>query len=241
MSPTETLADTKWIPSINDTSEMIGVVLLFVPYAMIMLPFLQSSIVQHLQTLYIHHTPRDDWNNAVDQHPPRRVLGYLFSILFCFLSVSFILIQNHFNSLWLDIFQYFVYLSVPLILSIIRPPSRRPGDVIDVLIILMVIVPIELSEEFDGFLPDIRFRIYESWNRSPNISTLRMSGFNLFLFIFFIFRPLSHIGLGWDVTHRQVHCVPLQSMNSMKMMVILPHSDIMEIVEFPLYFALKLT
>ena len=190
----------------DDTSETIGVVLLFVPYAVILLPFLQSSIVQHLQKLYIHHTPRDDWNNAVDQHPPRRVLGYLCSILFSFLSVSFILLQNHHNNLWLDIFQYFVYLSVPLILSIIRPPSRRPGDAIDVLIVLTVIVPIELSEEFAAFLPDIRFRIYESWGRSPSISTLRMSGFNLFLFIFFIFRPLSHVGLRWDVTHRQVHC-----------------------------------
>ena len=201
---TESLVSSNWVPSINQTSEMVGVVLLFVPYGVIMFPFLRHSIVLHLHKLYLHRTPRDDWNSAVDQHPPRRVVGYVVSILFSFLSVSLILVENHFNSLWLDVFEYFIYLSLPLILSIIRPPSRRPGDSIDILIILLVIVPIELSEEMDAFLPDIRFQIYEQWHRAPNISTLRMSGFNLFLFIFFIFRPLSHIGIGWDVIHRQV-------------------------------------
>ena len=165
--------NSQWIPSVDNTSEMIGVVLLFVPYAMILLPFLQSSIVSHLQKLYIHQTPRDDWNNAVAQHPPRRLAGYFWSIAFSFLAICCIMIRNHRNNYWLDVFQYLLYLSVPLCLAIIRPPSRRPGDSIDILIILTVILPIEISEEFDHFLPDITFKIYDSWSHSPNISTNR--------------------------------------------------------------------
>jgi len=42
---------------------------------------------------------------------------------------------------------------------------------------------------------------YDIWGSNPQISILRVSGFNLFLFIFFIFRPLNGIGLSWDITN----------------------------------------
>eukprot|EP01084_Bolivina_argentea_P218828 371270_1 len=194
-------ATAKWVPSIDDTTELIGIILLFIPYMIILLPFLQTRIIIFFQRLYLHRTPRDDWNSAVDQHPPRRLAGYIFSIIFTFTAILLILINNNYNNYWVDFMQYFIYLSLPLILSIIRPPSHRPCDIFDFLIILLVIMPIEISQEIDAFLPDIHFTIYPSWGNSPHISILNVCGFNLFLFIFFIFRPLNNIGLGWDITH----------------------------------------
>eukprot|EP01084_Bolivina_argentea_P020664 38423_1 len=190
-----------WLPSIDQTPELIGIFLLFVPYAIILLPFLQDKIVTTLQSLYIHHTPRDDWNLAVDQHPPRRLLGYIFCILFTFTAISLLLINNFSTNYWIDFAQYFIYLSVPLIISILRPPSHRPCDIFDLLIVLLVLIPIEISQIHDTFLPDIRFTIYTAWGTSPNISVLQLSAFNLFLFIFFIFRPLDYIGLGISMKH----------------------------------------
>ena len=186
-------------PAVNTTSEIIGIILLFIPYFIILLPFLQEHVVSSLQKLYIHHTPRNDWNNAVDQQPPRRLIGYLLAMLFIFTSIWLLLIKNHVNNYWVDFFQYFIYISIPLILSIIRPPSTHPCDLVDILIILFVIIPIEISQKYDKFLPDISFKIYDSWDNSPNISILRFTGFNLFLFIFFIFRPLQNIGLSWNL------------------------------------------
>eukprot|EP01083_Nonionella_stella_P219140 785236_1 len=193
-------ATATWVPSIDDTIELIGIILLFIPYMIILLPFLQTRIIIFFQRLYLHRTPRDDWNSAVDQHPPRRLAGYIFSIIFTFTAILLILINNNYNNYWVDFMQYFIYLSLPLILSIIRPPSHRPCDIFDFLIILLVIMPIEISQEIDAFLPDIHFTIYPSWGNSPHISILNVCGFNLFLFIFFIFRPLDHIGLNWNVT-----------------------------------------
>ena len=190
---------SKWTPAVNTTSEGIGVILLFIPYIIILLPFLQDRIVISLQKLYLHHTPRNDWNDAVNQAPPRRLIGYLCGILFIFTSVWLILINNHVNNYWFDFFQYFIYLSIPLIIGIIRPPSGHPCDIFDLLIILFVIIPIEISQKYNKFLPDIQFSIYNSWNDSPNISVLRMSAFNVFLFIFYIFRPLQNIGLTWNL------------------------------------------
>eukprot|EP01084_Bolivina_argentea_P279107 477110_1 len=91
------LTSANWVPSIDDTTEIIGIILLFIPYIIILLPFLQNRIVTYFQTIYLHHTPRDDWNTAVDQHPPRRLAGYILSIIFTFSSIWLLLIKNHYN------------------------------------------------------------------------------------------------------------------------------------------------
>eukprot|EP00484_Ammonia_sp_Unknown_P028340 CAMPEP_0197027888 /NCGR_PEP_ID=MMETSP1384-20130603/7745_1 /TAXON_ID=29189 /ORGANISM="Ammonia sp." /LENGTH=475 /DNA_ID=CAMNT_0042456807 /DNA_START=13 /DNA_END=1437 /DNA_ORIENTATION=- len=194
------LGSSNWTPSINDTSEIFGVILIFIPYLIMLLPrHIQKKVTVQLQRLYLHHTPRNDWNNAVGDAPPRRLMGYLCSLLFIFIGIILLLIKNHVNNYWVDFIQYFVFISLPLLCAIIRPSSKQPCDVFDLLIILLVIVPIEISQEYDAFLPDIKFKIYNSWQSSPDISILRVTGFNLFLFIFLVFRPLTCIGLSWQI------------------------------------------
>eukprot|EP01083_Nonionella_stella_P178018 627610_1 len=190
-----------WSATINKTREIIGTCILFVPYIIILFPFLHNKITELLQKCYLHRTPRDEWNTAVDQHSPRRYLGYLLSIVFLFTPCALILYDNYYNTYLIDMIQYFVYLSIPLLLSIIRPSSHQPCGVFDIIIILFIIIPWGLSEHFDAFLPDIHFTIYSKWNNSPQISVLQICAFNLALFVFYIFRPLQHIGLTWNITH----------------------------------------
>ena len=197
----------KFVPTLSETTDIIGVVLLFIPYLVIMLPYFQSKIVLKLRNLYLHKTPRTDWNPAVNEYPPRRLIGYILSEIYL-LSVSILLYINHTNNNNLypvNIIQYFIYTSIPIFLSIVRPHSKMPCDFIDIIIFCFITIPLELSKsqlnKNDKFLPDVEFDINDQESKWPNISMLRLTAFNMALFIFFIFRPLKNIGIGYNINH----------------------------------------
>ena len=193
-----------YLPSISETKDVIGVILLFIPYIIIMLPFLHDKIVKKLGKLYLHFTPRNDWNKAVNNYPPRRTLGYILSIIFLFTPGVIIYINNDDktgNTYVINIIQYFIYISIPILLSIIRPNTKISCDFIDIIIFCFITIPLEFSEingdngshNNNKFLPDIQFDININQSNWPNISLLKLTAFNIALFIFYIFRPLNNI------------------------------------------------
>ena len=210
-----TLLQGKAEADLNTTGTIIGTILLFIPYFFVIVPGLRDPIVNRLVKLYLHQTPRTEWNVSVDQYPPRRVIGFFCALIT--IGVPCLIIQYYHykktQDFWLDLFQIVVYISLPLCMSIVRPSAHSPCDIGDLLILILILVPLQLSD-YDSFgnhkfLPDIKLEIHKSL---PNISMLRITALNIGIVVYYIFRPLRDIGLGWDLFGRylKIHWIILR-------------------------------
>ena len=62
-------------------SQIAGIIMLGLPYIVIMTPRMRVYFVDIFRAMYFHDSPRTEWNNAVDPYQPRRLRGYILSMI----------------------------------------------------------------------------------------------------------------------------------------------------------------
>jgi len=166
----------------------VGMSILFFPLLVSLFPY-SKILKDKLQDFYNHVTPRNEWAEDIEAFPPRYYIGFGISMLFTSVPVWLVIysIDENFSDTFKDWAIITAYLLFPLITSLLRPEALRSFDVWDICIILLVLVPLEISKYTD-FIPLKEFDIAYEW---PALDLSYVAACVLCLFIFTIIRPLK--------------------------------------------------
>jgi len=176
----------------SHAARYIGCSLLYFPLLISLLPYAKQLEI-YLRDIYIHRTPRNHWAPSVEALPRRKYAGF-FIVITLTAGPAFLLTyaaEDSTKGMWLQWLILLAFLSLPTLAAIFRPPSKRAFDLGDIIIILLILIPLEVSQ-YTSFVPVEKIETFYNW---PNIYTSRLAASVICLFIFTILRPLEDVNL----------------------------------------------
>jgi len=171
----------------SDTARLVGCCLLYFPLLISLFPYAKQLEI-YIRDIYIHKTPRNHWGPSVEALPRRKYAGFFIVMLLTSVPawLTTYASEETAEETWLNWLILLAFLSMPTFVAIFRPPSKRAFDLGDIILILFILIPLEISR-YTPFIPDEKIETSYKW---PNIYTSQIWLLAYYVYLFIQFYDL---------------------------------------------------